>query len=123
MVDGADETLHRLHTNNVVKGSAPRRIPDEPDITQVGRVLRKWSMDELPSLFNVLQGEMSVVGPRPLVPSSPLPPPECAPNALQSVAGVSGLAQVSGRLDLNVAHLRNRSSGRTRSFWRELLGR
>lgn len=64
---GADKMLDDLLTQNEMKGPA-FKMKDDPRITRVGRVLRKVSIDELPQLVNILNGEMTIVGPRPPLP-------------------------------------------------------
>jgi len=74
------------------------RVDEDPRITGVGKILRKWDLDELPQLFNVLRGEMSMVGPRPYF-KEELERYDVDP--IFSVRpGVTGLWQVSGRNDL-----------------------
>lgn len=77
------------------------KIKDDPRVTPVGRVLRRFSMDELPQLFNVLRGEMSLVGPRPALPEEVVRYPDHAFERLQVLPGITGSWQVSGRADLS----------------------
>lgn len=77
------------------------KIPDDPRITRLGRVMRKTSLDELPQLWNVLKGEMSLIGPRPYMPKEL--EGEFGWHARRITAvrpGVTGLWQVSGRSHL-----------------------
>lgn len=77
------------------------KIRDDPRITRVGRVLRRYSLDELPQLFNVLVGHMSLVGPRPPLPTEVEQYESDAHRRLAVKPGLTGLWQVSGRSDLS----------------------
>ncbi|WP_354001975.1 sugar transferase [Stagnihabitans tardus] len=72
----------------------------DPRITPVGRILRRLSLDELPQLFNVLRGEMSLVGPRPALPEEVAAYPQTALERLTVLPGITGLWQVSGRAEV-----------------------
>ena len=79
------------------------KMADDPRVTKVGKVLRRYSLDELPQLVNVLRGEMSLVGPRPALPSEVSEYDRRELRRLAVTPGLSGLWQVSGRSDLDWA--------------------
>jgi exopolysaccharide biosynthesis polyprenyl glycosylphosphotransferase len=89
-----------LEDLNEVKGPA-FKIRDDPRVTRVGRFLRRWSIDESPQLVNVLKGEMSLVGPRPLPVRDFLGMEESHKRRLGAVPGMTGYWQTSGRSDLS----------------------
>ena len=72
----------------------------DPRVTPVGRVLRRLSLDELPQIFNVLRGDMSLVGPRPALPEEVRAYPARARGRLAVLPGITGLWQVSGRAEI-----------------------
>ena len=76
------------------------KMRDDPRVTRVGRVLRRFSLDELPQLVNVLRGQMSLVGPRPPLPEEVAVYPADVRRRLAVRPGLTGLWQVSGRSDL-----------------------
>lgn len=77
------------------------KLRDDPRVTRVGRVLRRTSLDELPQLWNVLRGEMSLVGPRPALPEEVAAYPAPALERLAALPGITGPWQVSGRADVS----------------------
>jgi exopolysaccharide biosynthesis polyprenyl glycosylphosphotransferase len=76
------------------------KIVDDPRITKVGKFIRRTSLDELPNLFNVLRGEMSLVGPRPPLPDEVALYEQWHRARLQTIPGLTGLWQVSGRSEV-----------------------
>lgn len=76
------------------------KLKNDPRITRVGAIIRKTSLDELPQLFNVLLGNMSLVGPRPWVPEEYENFPKHWFSRLKTKPGITGLAQINGRSDL-----------------------
>ena len=99
MVENADEML-RNDPVLMEKFHEGFKLQDDPRVTKVGRFLRRYSLDELPQLFNVLRGEMSLVGPRPIV-ETEVEKYGFFADALFSVTpGMTGLWQVSGRSDV-----------------------
>lgn len=99
MVDGADAQKAQLQHLNEAEG-ALFKIKDDPRITWFGRLVRRFSLDEFPQLYNVLRGEMSLIGPRPVVPEEVADYQEWHKRRLEVVPGLTGLWQVSGRSEL-----------------------
>jgi exopolysaccharide production protein ExoY len=77
------------------------KLKDDPRVTPIGRLLRKTSLDEIPQLLNVLVGEMSIVGPRPIVEEERVRYGRYFPTYTCAVPGITGLWQVSGRCDVD----------------------
>jgi lipopolysaccharide/colanic/teichoic acid biosynthesis glycosyltransferase len=101
--DGADFELLKLRTmvhGAEHMGSGLAVDEGDPRITRVGALLRRWSLDELPNLANVLRGDMSIVGPRPTVRSQVDQYTERQRGRLAMRPGITGWAQVSGRAAL-----------------------
>ncbi|MET8204350.1 sugar transferase [Micromonospora taraxaci] len=100
MVVNADAMLAELTARNETDGLM-FKMRQDPRVTRVGRLLRKWSLDELPQLVNVLLGQMSLVGPRPPLPSEVARYDGDVARRLLVKPGMTGLWQVSGRSDLS----------------------
>jgi lipopolysaccharide/colanic/teichoic acid biosynthesis glycosyltransferase len=100
MVDDAELRLHAVADGNDCDG-VMFKMRRDPRITLVGRWLRRFSLDELPQLINVLRGQMSLVGPRPALPSEAEQYGDDVARRLLVKPGITGLWQVSGRSDLS----------------------
>ncbi|WP_435871438.1 sugar transferase [Micromonospora echinaurantiaca] len=100
MVVNADALLAELTARNETDGLM-FKMRDDPRVTRIGRLLRKWSLDELPQLVNVLLGQMSLVGPRPPLPAEVARYEGDVARRLLVKPGMTGLWQVSGRSDLS----------------------
>jgi lipopolysaccharide/colanic/teichoic acid biosynthesis glycosyltransferase len=125
MVQNADSAAHEAYIRDFVGGRVQPtegrggkfKLTNDPRVTRIGRVLRRTSLDELPQLFNVLKGQMSLVGPR------PVPPYEVAcyrpgdHKRLTALPGITGLWQVKGRcrvsfeemIHMDLEYIRNAS--------------
>ncbi len=100
MVEGADEAKDKLLHLNEMTGPL-FKMREDPRTTRVGRFLRRFSLDELPQIFNVLRGEMSLVGPRPHTRAEVQQYQDWQKQVLEAPPGLTGLAQVSGRSQLS----------------------
>lgn len=101
MYEEAEKMQDQLVQRNEVKDGPAFKLKDDPRITKVGRFLRKYSIDELPQLFNVLKGEMSLIGPRPPLPREVELYSDYHWRRMDVLPGMTGLWQVSGRSDLD----------------------
>jgi lipopolysaccharide/colanic/teichoic acid biosynthesis glycosyltransferase len=101
MLDGAENMRADLQGMNEAEGLF--KIEHDPRLTRVGRVIRRWTLDELPQLVNVLRGEMSLVGPRPLVPEEDSMVVGHFRKRLDLAPGITGYWQAMGahRIPLN----------------------
>ncbi len=105
MQEGAEEIKIDLRDHNEVDGPL-FKLHNDPRVTSIGRFLRPYSLDEVPQLFNVLLGNMSLVGPRPFVPDESAGIDGWAARRFEVRPGMTGLWQVSGRNDLPFEELR-----------------
>ncbi len=129
MRQGADEVVHQKAIERLWAGErlsdnpeSQFKLTDDPRITRVGRRLRQTSIDELPQLLNVLQGEMSIVGPRPAIPYELRYFSDWHHERHAVKPGITGLWQVRGRggLDLNDMLKLDVEYARTWSIWLDL---
>ncbi len=119
MVVGAESMLPDLKDLNERKDGPYFKIKNDPRVTTVGRFLRKYRIDEVPQLINVLLGEMSLVGPRPYKPSEVAQYPAEYAHLPRALSGMTGLSQISGSsslsfqrtLELDDEYLKNWSLG------------
>lgn len=117
MIEGAHGLKIQLARFNERIDGPFFKIKNDPRITRVGRILRKFRIDEFPQLINVLKGELALVGPRPHEPEEVIHYPGPYKHLLLAKAGVTGLSQVSGasslpflkELELDSYYVRNQS--------------
>ncbi len=106
MWHGNDDRAHREYVARLIQGVGERcgtmfKLAHDPRITRVGRMLRHYSIDELPQLWNVLKGDMSLVGPRPPLPHETELYTAAAWGRMRVKPGITGPWQVSGRCELS----------------------
>ena len=121
MVSNAEELLEELMEHNEMDGPV-FKIKDDPRITRVGKFIRKTSIDELPQLFNIFMGHMSIVGPRPAIPHEVAEYSHYHKQRLLVKPGLTCIWQVSGRnsigfdewMDMDLEYIT------TRSLWMDI---
>jgi lipopolysaccharide/colanic/teichoic acid biosynthesis glycosyltransferase len=113
MNQGVSQDIHRQFVIELIEGSRPERVEGtpqfklsaDPRVTRLGRFLRRSSLDELPQLWNVIRGEMSLVGPRPALEYEVEHYPKAWLRRFVHKPGMTGLWQVSGRSELTMAEM------------------
>lgn len=101
MIPGTDNMRYNELADKNLRDDGPMvKIKDDPRVTRFGRFIRRWSIDELPELFLVFKGDMSLVGPRPHLPEEVAKYEHHHKKVLTIKPGITGLAQISGRSDL-----------------------
>ncbi len=130
MVADADQSVHQAHIKAFVEGrieasdtdNSRFKLKGDPRVTRVGHILRKTSLDELPQLFNVIKGEMSLVGPRP-VPTYEVAGYQARHHErLAALPGITGLWQVMGRSQVSFEEMiaMDIEYVRARSMWLDI---
>ncbi len=117
MIDGAHQMKNDLRHLNERKDGPFFKIKNDPRLTKVGKIIRKFRLDEFPQLVNVLKGELSLVGPRPHEPREVIYYPNEHKHLMLAKAGITGLSQASGasslpflkELELDSYYVKNRS--------------
>jgi lipopolysaccharide/colanic/teichoic acid biosynthesis glycosyltransferase len=130
MIAGADQSVHAEHVRAFVDGRLDAadashgtfKLTHDPRVTRVGRILRRTSLDELPQLFNVLKGDMSLVGPRPVPAYEVARYRESDAERLAAIPGITGLWQVKGRSQVPFAEMirMDREYVRNQTVWLDL---
>ncbi|TSC96651.1 MAG: putative glycosyltransferase [Parcubacteria group bacterium Athens1014_26] len=119
MIDGAHQIKTTLAYLNERKDGPFFKIKNDPRLTRIGKIIRKFRLDEFPQFINVLKNELSLVGPRPHEPEEVAAFPENSQHIADAKAGVTGLSQVNGasglpflkELELDDYYIKNQSFG------------
>lgn len=122
MITGADKLMARLQAQNESAGGVIFKMKDDPRITRTGKMIRKYSIDELPQLWNVFVGDMSLVGPRPPIPGEVAQYQVGDRYRLEVVPGLTCIWQVSGRSDIPFDQqvALDRRYIRSQSLWQDI---
>jgi len=122
MCPDADQRLKALLEKNQLREGVTFKLKDDPRMTRVGKWLRKYSFDELPQLYNVLMGDMSLVGPRPPVPREVAMYRPADRRRLATKPGITCVWQISGRSEIDFSGQVGLDVGyiESQSFWSDL---